>query len=119
MGLLGAALGFVGTLVGLWLRRRSDRDSLRASPYDALASRIVTLEASDESKRSQIVALTTKVMTLEATNETRRILLTKAATKHAGVVAHVDYVEEWIEARTPGAIPPQLDPELRTPVVTG
>lgn len=62
--------------------------------------------------------LTSQVMTLEATSETRRVLLLRARDKHAGVVAHVDNVETWIQERDLAAAFPRLDAELRTPVAT-
>lgn len=114
----GPVLGVLSAVAVQALRNRSEKKGREASPYEALASRVVTLEASDTAKHNQIVTLSTKVMTIEATSETRRVLLTKAASKHAGVVAHVDVVEEWIEEQTPGACPPRLDPELRSPVAT-
>ena len=128
MGLLGTSVGVVGTVaVARWKRIGDERLAAlaeakaeaeqKASPYEALATRVVTLESSDAAKHTQIVGLTAQVMTIEATSESRRLLLSRAAVRHAGVVAHVDTVEGWIEGQTPGADYPRLDPEFRLPVV--
>lgn len=129
IGACGTVFGVVSTLILGWLRNRREdaqiqstaavaAEQLKASPYEALAARVVTLETSDSAKHAQIVNLSSTVMTLEATSETRRVLLLRARDKHLSVVTHVDTVEAWIEEREPGAPYPRLDLELRNPVAT-
>jgi hypothetical protein len=128
IGACGTVFGVAVTLFLGWLKSRNEAAaaaasaaveaaSLKASPYEALAARVVQLETSDSAKHTQIVNLSSKVMTLEATSESRRILLYRAKDRHEGVVAHVDNVEAWMDQQAVSGYP-RLDPELRVPVPT-
>ena len=131
----GPFIGACGTVFGAasafflgWLKNRNEAAAAaavaataaaaqKASPYEALAARVVQLETSDSAKHAQIVNLSSKVMTLEATSESRRVLLYRAKDRHEGVVAHVDNVEAWMDQQAVSGYP-RLDPELRAPVPT-
>jgi len=54
IALASVAATLVATITGAWWTRRTAREAQKASPYEALATRVVALETADSKKGAQL-----------------------------------------------------------------
>ncbi|GAB3081103.1 hypothetical protein GCM10027053_52100 [Intrasporangium mesophilum] len=107
--LAGSVLTLAGTLVGAWWVRKSAHEALRASPYDALAARVVTLEESDARKSAQLEEQGVVIVALQQDVRAKGSQIGQLRDEVYTLVDHILVVQAWIDVGMPP--PPPIVPE--------
>lgn len=105
LGTLGAILGGIGTLRSA----SSTKEALKASPYDALARRVVTLEEADSHKGEEIQVLRAEKDTQADQLTALQRAMNVVVEDRDGLLAYVKVLWTWaVSGRKP---PPPTVPD--------